>query len=85
MVLLIRAFAIVISASFLELLVIVISPLSAFAETFKVYNSDKLTNGHTIIGIGQNLPSLSSSGVWTIDDYPKEEILKSHNQKVVSD
>lgn len=79
----IRSFAIVTSAVFLNPLLIAISPLSSSAETFQVYKDDKLTGGRAIIGTGQNLPALSSSGVWAIGNFPKEEIEKYHNKQVL--
>jgi len=81
----IRSFAIITSAVFLNPLVIAISPLSSSAETFQVYKDDKLTGGRAIIGTGQNLPALSSSGVWAIGNFPKEEIEKYHNKQSAAD
>ena len=80
-----RSFAIITSAVFLNPLVIATSPLSSSAETFQVYKDDKLTGGRAIIGTGQNLPALSSSGVWAIGNFPKEDIEKYHNKQSAAD
>ena len=60
-------------------------PFSSLAKTYEMQITSKSNNVYTLIVTGQNLPALSSTGIWAIGDYPQDEIVSYHNHQASRD
>ena len=80
-----RWLLLLIRASLLKSMLMAISPSSSLAKTYKVQPASDSNNVQTLIVTGQNLPALSSPGIWAIGDYPQNEIVNYHNRKASHD